>query len=257
MTKSRSPAPQGGVTLIEIMIVLAILSLMMFALVGSGMLATNGTRLRQDAVKVLAALRSARHLSVSTGRQHRAVFDLEEQQYQIEVCDRLVRMTPSEEEKEVDRDALQELMEKPVSSDFKRELLEAESPEKALEVSAALAKVSIGTARCTLTTRGSGHADSQKVQFAIRNKERGIHIERIHVQHLSEPVTEGQVGVNFFPIGSAEKALVRLENQEGDAYTVLVHGMSGRVEIRAGEVDAEDHILRDGEGNEVEGREAE
>jgi Tfp pilus assembly protein FimT len=253
------------VTLIEIMVVLAILGGLMAALMGSGLVAQDDSRLREDARLVLAVLRSARHQAMTTGRQHRVHFDLDQQTYQIEICESPVLQKPADEEEEVDQDKLQELVEKmqnQVSSDYDRELLEAQSPEQALEAAAALEGVRIGGARCQLSTRGSGHSQTQRTDFKVENydaeaSEHGVKITRIDVAHRTEAATEGRVSINFFPIGSAEKAVVRLENDDGTVFNVLVHGMTGRIEFKFGKFEPEKHMLRDGAGEDVEQREAE
>ena len=74
----------------------------------------------------------------------------------------------------------------------------------------------------------------------------------MHVQHLEEPVTEGEVSINFFPLGHAEKALLEVADDEGTQYTVLLHGLTGRVEVRDGEVDPDKHMRRNAAGDEVD-----
>ena len=45
-----------------------------------------------------------------------------------------------------------------------------------------------------------------------------------------------------------------LMTEDGDRFTVVVHGLTGRVAVMDGEVDADRHMRRDAAGNEAEER---
>jgi hypothetical protein len=87
----------------------------------------------------------------------------------------------------------------------------------------------------------------------IRTK-RGVKVNRVYVGHLDDPVTEGQVVLNFFPMGYAERAVIELVNGDGDTLAIVIHPASGRVEVKDAATwrGAEDYVRRDDEGKEVE-----
>jgi len=248
-------SPQRGMTLIEIMVVLAIMGLGMALFLGGNLLKSNEARLREGAVEVLATLRGAHNMATMTGKHHRVVFNLKEQTYHLEVCMGAQTLKRGDEEEVVDTDKLEKLrerMEQPVSNNLDREVIEANSPEEALAAAAALAGIRIGTTRCqpaTATLSGQASKSGNKHKLDVG---RGIHISEIHVQHLIEPVKEGIVSINFFPVGSAEKAMIEIGNGDGDTHTILLYGMTSRVAFRRGSVDAEDHMRRNAVGDEVE-----
>ena len=65
-------------------------------------------------------------------------------------------------------------------------------------------------------------------------------------------VSSGEVSINFFPLGQSEKAMLELGDDSGEQYTVLVYGLTGRVELRDGAVDPDKHMRRNAAGDEEE-----
>ncbi len=240
--------------MIEIMVVMAIMGMGMALFLGGNLLKSDEARLREAAVEVLATLRATHNMAAMTGKHHRVVFNLDDQTYHVEVCSGVQTIMRGDEEETIDQDDLEDFREKleqPVGSDFNREVIEASSPEEAVAAAAALAGIRIGTTRCQpaiATLSGQKAANGNRHKLDI---ERGIHIEEIHVQHLHEPAKEATVSINFFPVGSAEKAVVHVSNKDGDEHSIVLHGMTSRVEFRNGGIDAEDHMRRNGVGDTV------
>ena len=223
-------------TLFEVMIALAIIGLMM--IVGyMGLRNVRQSDLREDTVKIASSLRMAQTTATQTGRHHRVVFDLESEQqtFHIERCEgeqRLQRFEPGEEPT---AEELRELLEERLpTSGHTPELLEATSPEETMEIAAALAGVNFGAARC----QPLGEDVLGGGLRAVRG-ERGIQIRQIYAQHLRGPAAGGRVSINFFPLGTSEKAIVEVGG-ERSSYSLLVHRLSGRVELRQGGL--EDHV---------------
>ena len=63
-----------------------------------------------------------------------------------------------------------------------------------------------------------------------------------------------QVTINFFPLGTAERAVIELgvgENGE-DKFSIVVRPLSGRVEMKQGEWrDADETVREDAEGEKI------
>ena len=104
-----------------------------------------------------------------------------------------------------------------------------------------------------MPTLPNGDADGRGNERQM-NTDDDIKIRRVIVQHLEDPVLDGVVMVHFFPLGNAEKSMVVVGDDDGNYYTLLVHPFTGRVEMRKGEVDADDYMRRDAAGNRVEER---
>jgi len=258
-------------TMLEILIVLGVMGMLLVI----GRYTVNAvakTGLRSSTVEVAAALKAARNLASQSGMHHRVVFNLEQQTYQIEGCpDPIQLQRGGKEEETPDREALQRLSEQPGPMAGKpgmqpgmqpglgaaaSEVSGAESPEQALKASAALAGVRVGTSRCGVSAGVGGDASSLRQSQAPNvhklDRGNGVTIRRVHVQHLQDAVDKGVVSINFFPLGQAEKAMVEMVDGSGDQITVLVYGLTGRIEVRDGEVDADVHMHRDAAGDEVD-----
>ena len=103
---------------------------------------------------------------------------------------------------------------------------------------------------CTVSAELFGDADGRGT---VRQVQRAK-IQQIYVQHLPDPVSSGLVAIYFFPMGSAEKAIV--EVGDGDkTFTITVSGLTGMVEMRDGALrDPEDFLMRDATGEKVQER---
>lgn len=252
----RKPS-QAGMTMLEIMVVLAIIGGLLLVMMGSNIIKSQATRTREGGVEVMATLRAAFNMATMTGQHHRVVFNLEEQVYHIEVCAGQQTLVKGDEEDVVDMDdfeEFQERLQKPVTSDFNQEIIQANSPEDAAAAAAALEGLRVGTTRCQPATKTVSGQVSKSGNKHKLDTDHDVSISVIHVQHINDPVEEGVVSINFFAVGSAEKAIVQVEGADGLVFSVLVFGMTSRVEFRNGEVEADDHMLRDGAGDDAEER---
>jgi len=267
----RRPLEQG-ITLLEMLIVLGIIGAVM-ALGFFAIRSFTKTALRSDAAAIASALESAQNMAAQSGMHHRVVFDLDQQTYRIEVCpDPIQLRRGGEEEDKVDEDELAKVTDQQQKLALARKatqqisalvsgsvggMAEAESPDAALKEAAALAGVRVGTSRCGIAP-GTGGDSSNYAEptapnvYALEGTGQGIKLRRVHVQHLRDPASEGEVSINFLPFGTAEKAVLEVADEEGSQFTILVHGLTGRVEIRDGAVDPDEHMRRDGAGDRVE-----
>lgn len=259
---TRSPSHRGGrdaatlraargLTLIEIMITLAIIGLVM--IVGyMGLRTVTKSTLRGDTAKVAAALRNAYNMAAQTGKHYRVVFDLKQQTFRIQVCEGNAKLHRSDKEKAVpDENAMRRLKEVRRQNAMLSAINQAKTPEQATEMAAALAGVNLGGARCGPPKFPNGKPDPRGRPLRMRTKQH-IAIQRILVQHLKDPQTDGIVSVNFFPLGYAEKAVIEVGDEDGDSYSVLVYGLTGRVDIKTGQLDDPNaFMMRGEEGNHV------
>lgn len=239
-------------SLLEILVVLGLIGLFMLAM-ATGLGGRGATDLRRSSLEIMALLRASHARATGSGMHHRLVFDLEKQSMQVEQCQGAVSLRKVEEDESeglADAETIAELREPPVSGDVNSEILSAASPEQALEIAAALQGETIGTSRCTPSEGFTGDADGKKSQRKIEGSG-NLKITAVHVQHVKEPVTEGKVSINFFPLGHGEKAAVELENDDKEKRIVLVHGLTGKTEIAKDGTDVEEHMRRNARGDEL------
>jgi general secretion pathway protein H len=200
------PAQSRGFTLVELMIVVAVI-----AVLSAAVMPALGSLTGADARKASGELAgSLRYLFDTAALRHatcRMVLDLDQRSYGAECAPRLVGVArPS------DRAA-------PEPDD---EELESRFPdERDAERRRLLAKSRFGA----FTDRLLTHRELPG-RTAIRE---------VRVEGRREPITEGKAYVHFFPGGQAERAFI--EVADGNTlYTVVLEPFTGRAQVVTGAV---------------------
>lgn len=261
---ARRPRRQRGMTVLEIMIVMAIIGLMSWLGYSAFRLMT-GAALDEDSNDLAAVLRRAQLLSVEAGIPTRVVLDFDKHVYWVEACTGDPSLARVKEEVKVDVDSANEAL-----ADARQRLatlpggqLQAATPEDEAKLAAALAGKKVGGRVCGPLDSGpaaaelgpiiGGDAMGRDLKRALK-RDRGVKLREVWVQHLEQSTSNGQVSISFFPLGWSEKAIIELGSDD-DVNTILVHGLTGRVEVRGGALsDPDDHMLRNAKGDRAEER---
>jgi hypothetical protein len=199
-------------------------------------------------------MRRTSQLATETGQLHRVVLDFENKKFTVEACEGELSMRRGESEEPTSararQDAIQMARERLQEQNKQAAAALPTSPEDEMKRAAALAGQHVGGAACQPVGQGaiSGDAEGRGLDGELAAY-RGIKFREVWVQHNEDSVTADTVAVHFFPIGSAEKAIVSLT--DGSAtYSILVHGLTGRIELLDGEVrDPDEHMMRNAEGD--------
>lgn len=228
--RARDPVPLG-MTLLEVLVVLGILGLVLAGGI-AGVGRVRKSDLRSGAARIGAALRSGYDRAAASGAHHRVVLDLDEETFQLERCEGKVRLRRSlEEAKQEEEESLL----------AQASLLPGSAEEAAQRVAAA----SVGQARCTPVKGELGKPQALP-------KSRGIGLAKVYVGHLDDPAQGGKVPIHFFPQGYAERAVVEVAAADGDTYSLVVHPLTGRVQITEGVYRApSEFVHEDAEGKTV------
>jgi prepilin-type N-terminal cleavage/methylation domain-containing protein len=262
----RSPARHSrGLTLLEIMVSLAIIGMLSY--LGYGAIRwLRGANVTETSVELASVMRRTQQLAAETGMLHRVVFDLgmsdnDPQTYRVEVCaggPGAISRTPEAG----DTDQSEEKRKRAIESAKERLAtlpsaggtaagsgglpgMASGDPEQAEEMALALAGQLAARRTCVVATGVvSGDTDGKELVRAV-DPNRTARIKQVYVQHLEKPVTTGLVAIHFFPLGSAEKALVEIGDDD-HTFTVKVHGLTGRVDVADGAIrDPDDFLMRD------------
>jgi type II secretory pathway pseudopilin PulG len=244
-------------TVLEIMIVLAIIG-------GGAVLVRSGFRmitkadLVENATELAGVLRRTNQLAIEHGEMHRVILDLEDHQYIVEVCQgqtAIVRNEKLEKKPEDVKDAIERGKQR--LGQLPEDAFAAGDPEEATRRAVAVAGHHIADRTCApakddISGDSTGKGWARKLYSG-----KGIKFKEVWVQHLDSGVTKGKVAIYFFPMGSAEKTVIEVTDGS-ETFTVLVHGLTGRVELRDGELKSvDDHMLRNAMGDRDEKRDAE
>ena len=197
-----------------------------------------------------------RALAVEKGEMHRVIIDTDKQIYAVEMCQgerTISRNEAVRPDEETTKRALEKGKER--LKDLPAESMAAD-PEAATKQALSVAGHHIADRMCSPVDDPSSDAEGKGwVRTLKANK--GVKFKEIWVQHRDESVTKGQVAVYFFPNGSSEKAVIEITDGE-DTFSVLVWGLTGRVELKDGVLrDVNEHMMRNAMGDKDAKREDE
>lgn len=228
-----------GFTIIEVLVVIAIIALM---LTGAtyGLRSISRTELRGSSAKLAGGIRYCFDRAITTGSYYRIVLDLNKNQYWAERSDERMYLGRDKEEapgqgKAYDADAAEKLKDEQDAKD--KALLDARGGIAAsLEPPPKPKRAKFQTFRDTT--------------LPVVNLKR-IKLFDVFTGRQREPYTSGKAYLYFFPDGHTERAVVRLTDGD-NFYSLVVHPLTGRVEVKAGKYDIpRDFDVRDDEGREV------
>ncbi len=237
------------------MIVIAIIGIGIFIL-RSGFRSLTKADLVEDTTELAALMQRTSQLAIEHGEQHRVVFDLDKQIYSVEVCQgqaAIMRNEALRNDEEQTKRAVERGKER--LRDLPTDALAVGDPDQALKLAMSISGHHVADRTCVPAHEGlSGDAHGKQWIRTLRVKG-GIKFKEIWAQHLDDGVTKGQVAIYFFPGGSAEKAVIEVTDGS-EVYSVLVHGLSGRVQLKDGKLDDIDaHMLRNVMGDKDAKRE--
>lgn len=239
-------------TVLELIVVITIIAAGTY-LLRSGFRAFSKADMVENATELSAVLQRTSQLAIETGEMHRVVIDLDPApaedtkrlDYQVERCLGQAAIMRNEAVKKDAEETERALAKgKQRLDQLPEDALAIGDVDTAMQRMAAVAGHHVSDRTCTPAIEGfTGDARGKPWGRSLA-RHRGIKFKQIWVQHLSDKATKGEVAIYFFPTGSAEKAVVEMTDGS-ETYTILVHGLTGRVELRDGTLrDPDDHMLR-------------
>jgi hypothetical protein len=267
-------------TVLELMVVLAIMGGGV-VLVRTGFRQLTKADLVESSTELSAMLKRTAQLAIEKGEMHRVMFDVDQQLYAVEICQGSTTIHRNEKvrgdakkEKEALTRGQERLRGVPMEAI-------AQDAEAATKHAMAIAGHHIADRVCSpvdekeVSGMTSGHdekttdengktirkirgdKDSRTNLTWVRSLRPGIKFKEIWVQHKDESTTKGQIAIYFWPTGSSEKAVIEVTD-DSETFTVLVHGLTGRVQLKDGTLESvDDHMLRDVKGEKDPERDAE
>ncbi len=234
----------AGMTVLEIMIVLAIIG-------GGAVLVRSGFRLvtRADLVEnaseFASILRRTSQLAIEHGEMHRVVIDLDKHIYVVEVCQGTTAIMRNEALRN-DEDETKRALERGQQrlANMPADAFAAGDPEEATRRATAISGHHVADRQCAPATDAMTGEATGKGWLRALKAGKGIKFKELWVQHKDEAASKGQAAIYFFPAGQSEKAVVEITDGS-EVFTVLVYGLTGRVELKDGTLqNVDDHMLR-------------
>lgn len=238
-------------TMIEILVVLALFGGLV--IIGA-MVLRKRAALREDGTQMTALVRAAQNMATMTRKHHRVVIDLDKQVYLVEECEGQVKLVRGRHEKraeDIDPSDLPSLEDMTRGTQLPADVVQQIAGADPARIAAAISGKELPS-NCKLSESMNDDADGRG-NLRHLSVDDGVKIRRVLVQHLEDPVLDGVVTINFFPLGNAEKAVVEIVDADGDQLTLVVHALTGKVELRNGEIDVDEFMRRNAAGeDEVE-----
>lgn len=208
---------ERGMTLIEILIVMALMSVMVSVVVaGSGQL--SSARLKHSSVMIAGAIRVAYAHSNATSRSVRLVFDMTEHKYWLEEGDRPM-LVQSKDTSATGGAEAATVAEKQGLEEKDRIQAGPSAPKSQFKL---------------VETPGMSGAKGP------RELARGIHFREVQATHDDEPRKEGRAYLYFWPGGQTERAVIQLavgdSKEDNDTQSLVVSPLTGKVEVKSGPI---------------------
>jgi prepilin-type N-terminal cleavage/methylation domain-containing protein len=223
----------SGMTILEMMVVLAILGLLL-VLGRTGFRILTKADLVEDATELSAIMRRASQLAIEHGELHRVTIDLDKQAYVVEVCQGSMAIQRNEVIKRGDDEETKRASDAFASGDA----------DEAAKRAIAVAGHHVLDRSCVpATDTFTGDSEGKGWARELR-KNKGVKFKRVFVAHRDGAIDKADVAIYFFPNGSSEKAVIEMTDGS-ETFSVLVFGLTGRVELRDGELaNIDDHMLK-------------
>jgi general secretion pathway protein H len=207
-------------TLIEILIVMAIIAVVMGGvMLGSGQM--SSARLRQSSALVTGAVKAGYTRSNAASKSTRLVFDFESNAMWLEQADRPMVVQSKDKTGTGGADPAT-AVEQAAQAEGDRIVKGPTAPKAHF---AAIPQAELGA-------REPG---------GKRSLPRGITFRSVHVEHDSEPRTEGRAYLYFWPGGQTERAVIEVRVgtsvTDSETLSMVVSPLTGKVSIKSGPVE--------------------
>ncbi len=268
---------QRGVTLLEIIIVLAIMSAIIVTVTSWG----DPDYLGDSTNEVSLVIAEGQLRALETGNHHRVVIDLDEGVVEVEECqsppsfgskyqrsikDRKVRKRENTEDEAQSTEEV--LQNKNIPAAFMMGL----EPEKAAKAAEVLAGkdsgpnmqcgLALNNRNFSLGMRGGDKKEKQSEADggggqAIRYKlPEQVKFSAVYTRGETALVKDGQARLHIFPLGSMQRGIVELALKEDETEIMMVtsHGLNGKVEWQRKHDNPEDFVQLDPSGEREDER---
>ena len=266
----RSMRTQRGITLIEILIVLAVMGLMVSMLV-VGFGAGRSAEISRATTQVANTVRYGFDKARVNGQYYRMELDLDSGTFSLQAADEAMYLPATNRDGKI-----REIDERDLEEQAQRDLRAEQSFNRSVQSAAYRSGGTGGAAAGGEGGDTDGELDVYKPQprkvprakpplfssFEDENSlselakpfklPEGVKIVYVRTADDLEPITKGKASIYFFPRGRTQKAHIQIASEDGQhEYTIKVEPMTGRVTVVDGledlqlpddPTDEEDHL---------------
>ena len=213
---------QAGYTLVEIIVAMFIVGMVSGGAI-FGLRSLLKTEMRGAATKLAAAIRYSYDRSITTGAFYRLHINLDNQNYRLERSETRMGLATHETSGRAGRGEDKDIADKRAEEEEKKGQAVPVTPEMAPPPS----------------PRRPKFAEYKDSSLPVVKLGR-VKILDIYTPRQPEPYSAGHAYLHFFPDGHTERAIIHLGTDRADTenqYSLIVHGLTGRVEVRVGRIE--------------------
>jgi prepilin-type N-terminal cleavage/methylation domain-containing protein len=233
---------EGGFTLLEMMIVLALVALMMTVAV-QGVRSFANSDLRSSSTKLSGAIRYLFDRASTTGKIHRLVIDFQQRRYWAEVSEDRFYIGPQRETDDTRQQAAEEQARE--DEEKQRQDEQQANDPQAVDITRYQPK----------EFRPKRAQFSAFKEVAVKPVElpKTVKVAGLFTPRLAQPQATGRGYIYFFPLGLSEAAQVFLSDiNQQKFYTLVVHPLTGRVVVYNRYVEPPVDQQFDDSGNQIQ-----
>jgi len=196
--------------------------------------------LRSSSSKLAGAIRYCFDRSITTGQYYRIVLDLDNSKYWAERSDDRMYLARDKEESPGQGKAFDQVA-------LEKKLDEEDAKQKELQEHLGGTAAMLEPPPKPRRARFQSFKDATLPQVVLKK----VRLFDVYTPRQREPYTSGRAYLYFFPDGHTERAVVRLSDGD-NFYSLVVHPLTGRVEVKGGKYDIpRDFDERDESGDRV------
>jgi general secretion pathway protein H len=225
--------------MLEVLAVAAI-AVGLIAVSGVGIRRLRQSDLRTASARLAGAIRFTYDRAVTTGRYYRMVIDLDEKTYWPEVSDDRFYLVRGRSKAPAEEDPDPTLAGVPGAPGLPGAPSSKSSGSGGM--GSILGMLGGGSGKSGNTAARVGVAKARFAPDATSTKQRsaplkGISIPTVWTARFDEPVTQGRAYLYFYPEGMTERAIIHLTDTTNGVFSLVVHPLTGRVQIIGGRVE--------------------
>jgi len=227
---TRRSHSESGFTLVEMTITVAIIA-MMTAVAIPSLSSVTRLELRKQSRKLSGIIRATYDDAALTGEMHRIVFDMANNVVKVQRSANRFQLEPgsnalieaSQTETSFTAGLEEMLMGAEAESSFSSD--DEEGPDTGESLSALGSLFNINSLQ-----REEGETSFEDTGSGLELGD-NVSIMDVWTEGADKPVAEGSVSLVFFPHGFTQDALVHLQDEAGQVFTIKVWSLTGRAQV--------------------------